>query len=142
MAISLYRGPAHIEWYPKAASVAFAVNEAVYLDSSGYVAKLTSTADKALGLVQEKTASTDSDYAENTLIPVLIPGVDTEFLIDVGTGTAATTDIGEHCDADGSYPATKIDVTASTYDIWLVTKIISTTQVVAKMTKKSGAAAA
>jgi hypothetical protein len=139
MAIQHYRGKFSIEWYKKKASTAFAVNDLVYLDADGYLDK---AADGALfvplGLIQKAVASTDSDYASNTLVPVLVPEVDTEFLCDVSTGTAAQTDVGEWIDIDDE---NSVDVSASTYDVFLVTGVISGKQVIAKMAKKSGAAA-
>lgn len=139
MAISLYRGNIHTEWYPKVVSTAFAMNDLVYLDANGY---LTPAIDGAnivpLGLIQKTVAATDSDYATATMVPVLVGDKDTEFLCDVSTGTAALTDCGEWIDIDD---ANSVDVNASTYDVFFVTKFISTTQVVAKLGVKSGAAA-
>lgn len=139
MAISAFRGDFHTEWYPKVVSTAFAMNDLVYLDGNGY---LTPAVDGAnivpLGLIQKVVAATDSDYATATLVPVLVGDKDAEFLCDVSTGTAAQTDVGEWVDIDD---ANSVDVNASTYDVFLVTKVISTTQVVAKLAVKSGAAA-
>lgn len=140
--ISLYRenrSGAHVEWYPKVASTAFAFNDLVYVDSNGY---LTPAVDGAnivpLGLIQKTIAATDSDYASNTRVPVLVAGSDAEYLCDVGTGTAAQTDVGEHIDIDN---ASTVDVVASTYDLFYVTEIISTSKVVAKLNKKFGTTA-
>jgi hypothetical protein len=141
MAIRLFTPDAQtrVEWYKKVASTAFAFNDLVYIDSNGFVAK---AADGALfvplGLIQKTVAATDSDYASNTKVPVLVPGPDAEFLCDVSTGTAAQTDVGEWIDIDDE---NSVDVSASTYDVFYVTRFVSTTQVVAKMAKKSGAAA-
>lgn len=127
-----------IEFYAKVASTAFAFNDLVYLDANGLLALATTSAILPLGVVQKTVASTDSDYASNTRIPVLVPGPDATFRCDVGTGTAATTDIGEWIDVDDEK---LVDVDASTNDIFYVTKIISTSVVIAKMARKSGAAA-
>jgi hypothetical protein len=137
--IKPYKGKFHTEWYPKVASTEFAENDLVYLDSDGY---LTPAVDGALikpvGLIQKKIASTDSDYASTTRVPVLVGDVSAEYLCDVGTGTAAQTDVGEWIDIDDE---TEVDVSASTYDIFFVTKVVATDQVVAKLANKSGAAA-
>lgn len=142
MTIVLYRenrAGAHIEWYPKVASTAFAFNALTYVDSNGY---LTPAVDGAnivpVGLIQKTIAATDSDYASNTRVPVLVAGPDAEYLCDVGTGTAAQTDVGEHIDIDDS---ATVDVDASTYDIFYVTEIISSSKVVAKLNKKFGTTA-
>lgn len=139
MAIKAYRGHFATEWYPKKASTAFAVNDLVFLDGNGYVDKATATtAGPFLGLIQKAVAATDSDYASATMVPVLVGDADSEYLCDVSTGTAAQTDVGEWVDIDDE---NSLDVVDSTYDVFFVTQFISTTQVVAKLAKKSGAAA-
>lgn len=128
-----------VEWYKKKASTAFAFNDLVYIDSNGYVAPAVDGGlFVPLGLIQRAIAATDSDYASATKVPVLVPGPDAEFLCDVATGTAAQTDIGEWIDIDD---AKTVDVVASTYDVFYVTRVISASLIVAKMAKKSGAAA-
>jgi len=142
MAISPYTGKFHVEWYPKKVSTVMTNQDLVYLDSNGFVAPaVDDAAIVPIGLIQKSIAATDSDYASTTDVPVLVGDADSEYLVDVGNGSAATTDIGEWCDVDGTYPDTKIDVAASSYDIWFVTKIVSTSKVVAKLAKKSGSAA-
>jgi hypothetical protein len=139
MAISAYKGKFHTEWYPKVVSTAFAMNDLVYLDSNGYLTPAVDGANiVALGLIQKTIAATDTDYASATMVPVLVGDKDAEFLLDVSTGTAAQTDVGEWIDIDD---ANSVDVSASTYDIFFVTKFVSTTQVVGKLGVKSGAAA-
>lgn len=128
-----------IEFHEKLASTAFAFNDLVYIDSAGYVAPAVDGAlFVSLGLIQKTVASTDSDYASATRVPVLVPGPDAEFRCDVGTGTAAQADVGTWADVDDHLT---VDVDDSTYDIFYVTKIVSTSVVLAKMARKSGAAA-
>lgn len=133
MAIKPYRGNFHTEWYPKTASEVFTDGDLVFL-SSGYVKTFADDADnQPIGLILKSVAATDSDYASNTMVPVLVGDRDSEFLCDIGTGTGAQSYVGTWVDADGTYDDTKIDVSASTYDVWKVTKHISTTQAVCKM---------
>jgi hypothetical protein len=128
--ISLYRGNAHTEWYPKTASETFTVNDLVYL-SGGYITKFADAVDQPpLGLIQKTVAATDSDYASATKVPILIGDPNTEYLLDISTGTGAQTYVGTWIDVDDQ---NSVDVSASTYDIFFVTKHISTTQCVAKM---------
>jgi hypothetical protein len=137
--ITAYKGKFHTEWYPKVASTAFAMNDLVYLDANGFLTPAVDGANiVALGLIQKTIATTDTDYASNTLVPVLVGDKDAEFLCDVSTGTAGQTDVGEWIDIDD---ANSVDVAASTYDIFFVTKLVSSTQVVGKLGVKSGAAA-
>lgn len=110
-----------IEWRPKKASVAMSVNDVVTTDSDGYVLRLTA-GDKTYGTVLKAVASTDSDYADNTRVPVQVCGENAEYLFDVSTGTAAQTNVGEYKDFEDH---NSVDVTASTNDDVLVTDIVS-----------------
>ena len=139
MTIRLYTPDAQtrVEWYQKKASTTFTFNDLVYIDGDGFLIKaVDGAAITPLGLIQKTIAATDSDYASATRVPVLVPGPDAEFLCDVSTGTAAQTDVGEWIDIDDH---NSVDVSASTYDIFFVTRYVSGTQVIAKMAKKSGA---
>ena len=139
MSIRLFRDKGcRIEYYPKAASEAFAVDDLVVINSSGYLTRAADgSAQRIVGLVQKTVASTDSDYASNTRIPVLVCDSDAEYLCDVTTGTAAQTDVGEYIDIDDH---NSVDVVASTYDVFFVTDFISTTQVIAKINTKAAVA--
>ena len=89
----------NLEYYEKTASTAFTFNDMVGLSTAG---RLSLYADGSsfplLGLVQKPVASTDSDYAETTRIPVLVGGPNVLYRCDVSTGTAAQTDVGEYID--------------------------------------------
>lgn len=133
MAIKPYKGKFHTEWYPKTASEEFTDGDLVYL-SSGYVKTMADDADnQPIGLILKTVATTDSDYASTTKVPVLVGDSNAEWLCDIGTGTGAQSYVGTWVDVDGTYPDTHVDVSASNYDIFKVTKHISTTQCVAKM---------
>ena len=139
MAIKLYKADAQtrVHWYPKLASTTFTFNDLVYIDGDGYLIKaVDGAAITPIGLIQKTIAATDTDYASATRVPVLVPGPDAEFELDVTTGTAAQTDVGEWIDIDDH---NSVDVAASTYDIFFVTKFVSATKVIGKMAKKSGA---
>lgn len=139
MAIRLYRengAKCHLEWQQKTASENFTFNDIVGITTAG---RLTRYLDGSLfpeyGLVQKTIASTDSDYASTTRIPVLVCGDEAEYLCDVSTGTAALTDVGEYIDVDDQ---NSVDVGASTNNDFYVTGFVSTTQVIAKMARKHG----
>lgn len=133
MAIRLYSGKVRTDWYPKTASETFTADDLVYL-SGGYVTKFANAVDQPpLGLIQKAVAATDTDYASATKVPVLIGDADAEYLLDISTGTGAVTTVGTWIDVDDH---NSVDVNASTYDIFFVTKFISTTQVVGKMAKQ------
>ena len=134
--IKPYKGHFHTEWYPKLASSStscWEMNDLTYLDANGYLISAIDGADlNPIGLVQKVTTSTDSDYASATMVPVLVGDEDAEYLCDVTTGTAAQEDVGQWIDIDDE---NSVDVDASTYQLFFVTKVISATQVVAKMSK-------
>lgn len=56
--------------FPKVASVALAVGDALIADGSGAVTVAASTSTSIIGICQKKVAATDSDYAANTPMPV------------------------------------------------------------------------
>lgn len=136
MAITPYRGKFHVEHYKNVTGSAFAVNDLVYIDSNGYVARFGATTDQSpLGLIQKTITSASDEYTTSAMVPVLIGDEDAEFLCDIGTGTGAQGEVGEWVDQDGTYPYTKITVDGNTYQTWFPTKFISTTQMVCKMSK-------
>lgn len=146
MTVSLYRengSNAHMEYYKKAASEAFTFNDMVGINTSGYLTKYTDgAAFPLIGLIQKTVATTDSDYASNTKVAVLVAGDEAEYLCDVGTGTAAQTDVGEYIDVDGATTAhQKVDVASSSNNDFYVTQFVSAAIVVAKMTRKVAATA-
>ena len=139
MTIKLFKADAgtRLMWYPKLASTTFTFNDLVYIDGDGYLIKaVDGAAITPLGLIQKTVAATDSDYASATRVPVLVPGPHAEFECDVSTGSAAQTDVGEWIDIDDH---NSVDVGASTYDIFFVTRVISASKLIAKMAIKSGA---
>lgn len=128
-----------MEYYPKTASTAFAYGDAVTIlptaAGAGTLAKVTSSSPYILGTILKKVTSTDSDYASTTMVPVLIPGEDSEFLCLCSTTSAATTDQGEFVDANDEL---SLNVGSYTYGVAQVTSVLSSTSVIAKFTKKSG----
>ena len=136
MSIRLYQADAltRLEWYQKKASAALTFNDLVQIDANGFVLRaVDATTLTAIGLVQETVASSDTTADK---VPVLVPGPNAVFLCDVGTGTAAQEDVGQYIDIDDHL---LVDVNASTYDIFYVVGRVSATQVLCKLTKKSGA---
>ena len=133
--ISLYKPDAetHLEWYPKTASTAYTFNDLVTIHTTGYLIRsVDGSTATVIGLIQETIAST---VTGNRKVPVLVPGPNAVFLCDVSTGTAAAEDVGQWIDIDDH---NSVDVDASTYGIFQIVGIISTTQVLCKLAKKSG----
>jgi hypothetical protein len=137
--ITPYRGKFHVEWYPVTVSTEFDFNDMVTILSTvagvGTLAKVADGSTRVIGLIQQKISSTDADYATARKVPVLVGDADAEFLADVSTGSAATTDIGEMIGFDDE---DSVDVTDYTEGQFLVTGVISTTQVTGKFNKGFG----
>lgn len=137
--ITPFKGKFYVSWYPKTASTAYAFGDAVTIASTvagaGTLKKVATTDTRVIGLIQRAVVSTDSDYATTAEVPVLIGDVDAEYLFDVSTGSAATTDIGEMIDLDDQ---DSVNVGGYTIGHVLVTRVISTTQIVGKFNKGFG----
>ena len=137
MSVRMFRpnGAAHVEFYPKTASTAYAFNVPVYLDTNGRLLAYTpGVAAPFLGLVKKTIVSTDSDYASNTRIPVEVGNYDTEYLFDATTTAAAATDVGEYVDYVAA--TVSVNVGASTNDDVYVTQVISSLLVVGKWVRR------
>ena len=81
-------------YFPKAASTAITMGQSSAFDGSGNVTPVTSSTTLFAGVVQKTAASTDSDYASNTLIPVEVPVEKyVEFIADTTGATAANVGI-------------------------------------------------
>ena len=138
MAVRLWKanGPIHIEFYPKTASTAFAFDEPVCFTTTGRLIAYTPGAVQPfLGLIKKTIASTDSDYASATRVPVEVANLDSEYLIDASTTAAAETDQGEFVDYVAA--TRSVNVGVSTEDDFFVTKFISTTLVVGKWVRRT-----
>lgn len=119
------KGPALQEFWPKTASTVLTLGQLVSSTSGGLITA-TAGETKILGVLQTTTASTDSDYASTTKIPVLVPMSIDEFEVDLtNTTTFAATFVGLQCDIDatGSY----VDATASSHKQCTILRQGSTT---------------
>lgn len=100
---------------PKTASVAIADGAAVYT-TSGYVSALSAASDERIaGVAQRTVAATDSDYAANTMIPVL---VDEDGLWEADLSSSTNT-IANGAALDFNNSVT-VHVSNSTYDQFIV----------------------
>lgn len=108
-----------LKWYPKAASTAFTKNTLVYFNASGYITPAITTSGDHVGIVLKSVASTDADYALNTLLAVEIPfGKMEEFEADATSLTAAkvgtTMDLSDAGTVNGAATSKKV-VTLTKY---------------------------
>ena len=126
MAFYQVSGPVNTQWFPKKASTVMAVGSALTFDGSGYVTNATSTSTRVAGVNLKTIASTDSDYAATTLIPVHFPGSQAIFLADVGSGTATAANIGVQYDFND---ATGVNLGASSHKQVTVVGVIDASHV-------------
>ena len=137
MTVRLFRanGPVHIEFYQKTASTAFAFDEPVYLGTAGRLLAYTpGVAAPFLGLIKKTVASTDSDYASTTNVPVEVPNAEAEYLFDATTTAAALDDVGEYVDYVAATRSVNVGATAQN-DVY-VTGFVSTTLVIGKWARR------
>lgn len=141
MAVTPLRGKFHVEWYPKTASTAFTMGDMVTIlptaAGAGTLALATSSSPVVIGTIQKEIASTDSDYASATMVPVLVGDADAEWLAETTTN-GGQTEVGQFIDA--SDEDTLDGGTAYTYGVAQVTQYFSTTSLGVKFVKKAGPA--
>lgn len=120
-------GKPNIRYYPKAASQTFENGDLVYAGGSGEIIPADSTSGMHLGIILKKVASTDADYAEETMVPVDVPRPGDKFLVDVGTGTLTTEMIGLRKDLKD---AASIDVDATSKNVVVIEEFVSATKAI------------
>ena len=117
-------GKPNIMWFPKAASTAFSNGALVYADGSGAIIPADATSGNHLGIIMKDVASTDTDYASTTKVPVDVPSDGDTFIVDtVGTATAAM--VGTYIDLSTSLVANQA---ATSKSVLLVVGFISASQ--------------
>ena len=109
----------------KKASTAMNVGDVV-IATSGQVDVAVASSVLLLGICTTKVASTDSDYASTTAVAVEQIDPNAVYLADVGTGSAAVTDIGAQFDLKDK---DEVDVTGTTYKQVKIVGVISATKV-------------
>jgi len=138
-----FRGKWKTAWYPKTASVAIVKGTPVEW-AAGFIKQATTTAGASdtplAGIYNGPTiASTDSDYASNTQVPVLVPAEPmAEVQMTVSTGSLATTDVGKSFDIDAN---SSVTVSTTSNEPVTCTKYISATEGLFVLTNVSSPAA-
>jgi hypothetical protein len=124
------RGEIEIKSYTAPASTAFDFNDVVTRNSAGKLAKATSTTPRSeiLGLIQQTIATTDSDYASDKVVAVLLP-CEGEFEADVSTGTLIQAMVGKRFDLDDE---DSIDVNTTVQRSVEIVRVLSTSKAIVK----------
>ena len=123
-------GRAFVEWYPKKASVAMVCGDLTYFDASGAILLADATSGDHAGVLQKDIASSDSDYASNTYVPVLVPTEQTVWRVDVGTGSFTTAMIGNQYDLKDE---NEIDVSAQSKNVVTIVGYVSSSVALVKI---------
>lgn len=113
----------------KKASTAIEVGDFLTADSNGFL--VPGGAGKIIGLSNEQITAASANYADATDINFSVATNNDVFLIPVTTGTATQTLVGELVDLDSA--GSGVDVTASTNDQILVTRIIDAATIEGKV---------
>ena len=135
MAFVHVKGPAKTEGWRKTASVAIAANSILGLDGTdGYVRQANAATTRIVGISLRKITSSSTDYASNSVIPVIIPSSDDVFEADT-TGTATQANVGERYDigtnTDGT--AQNVNLSGTTQGVITVVEFISSSKVLVKL---------
>lgn len=135
MAFIHKKGPANAEPFNKTASVAIAAGSALSFDPAGYVRQAVAASVRIAGIAIRKVASTDDDYASNSVVSVIVPGEDDIFEADVTTGTATQASVGRQYDLDTNTDGTAQGITVSgqTYKQVTVVGFLSASKVLVKI---------
>ena len=117
-------------WFRKVASTAFTANNFVSFESNGDGGDPIEPADSSdtslLGIGIKTVASTDSDYASNTRIPVMVPqSRDCTFICNNVDGTLVVADEGLEVDISN---AESVDRANTSTDVVKVIRFISATK--------------
>jgi hypothetical protein len=102
MSFKHVKGPALLEYFPKKTSTTLTLGGLAQPDGSGRATVATAGATRILGVLQVGAASTDSDFATATRIPVILPQESDEFEVDLTGATFVDTYIGNNCDIDAT----------------------------------------
>lgn len=132
MAFLRASGEPNIEYHEKTASTAFNVGDLVYDGGSRYILPADATSGDHIGICMKKVASTDSDYASATKIPVDVAAENDIFEVDCG-GAATAALLGTFIDLTNAYTA---DEANSNKDALLVVGIISASKILVKIASR------
>jgi hypothetical protein len=136
MSVYQGRGKWEIKWFRKVASTTISANTFVEESSAtDTVHSANKFSSSLVGICMKTIAATDSDYADNTRIPVAVPlDASSEVVCSSGTGTLAVTDEGEFHDLTD---AGTVDPTSSTYKLLKLKQFVSSTRGIYTINKKS-----
>lgn len=130
-------GAHNIKYFKKKASTAFTNGALCYVDTDGYLNPASASSVQHVGVILITVASTDSDYASTTYVPVDMCSPTDLFIADVSAGTVAQTAVGAYYDLNST--GDKVDLSATSVKAVYVQDIMaSTSQVVIMVNSMAG----
>lgn len=127
----------NITYFKKKVSTAFTNGGLCSVDSNGFLIPGTATSTQHVGIILITVASTDSDYASATYVPVDMCRPNDLFIADVSAGTVAQTVVGEYHDLDST--GAKVDLSAtSVKQVFVVEALVAQTQVIVQVNGMAG----
>lgn len=126
--IKLRAGKTKTVWLPKVASTVFHDGGLVTFtgSTSGTISPATSSTSKVVGVCRRTTSSSDSDYAQNSLIPVQVPIEKfCEWLAD--TSSAVAGNVGNTYDLSNDLT---VNVGGTSENVVLCVGYVSATQII------------
>lgn len=131
MAVRLHKGKTKLMYFPVTVSTVM-LKDALAAWASGQLIAAVNDAEGYIiaGVTVKAIATTDTDYAVERLIAVRVPTeLYTEWQVTVdATAALVVTDIGTFMDIGSDDTGDDIESGTSTYDHWLCTGFISTTE--------------
>jgi len=101
----------NIQYFKKKVSTAFINGGLTAVDSNGFLIPATATTVNHVGVIQVTVATTDTDYATATYVPVDVCRPTDLFVADVSAGTIAQTVVGAYYDLNST--GDKVDLSAT-----------------------------
>lgn len=130
-------GKHEIKYFQKKASTAFVNGALTYVDSNGYLNPASASSVNHVGVILLTVASTDSDYASTTFVPVDMCSPTDLFIADVSAGTVAQTAVGAYYDLNST--GDKVDLSATSVKAVYVQDILTaSSQVVVIVNSMAG----
>lgn len=127
----------NIQYFKKKVSTAFINGALCSVDSNGFLIPATATSVNHVGVILKTVASTDSDYASATYVPVDVCRPSDLFIADVSAGTVAQTVVGDFFDLNST--GDKVDLGTSTvHQVYVQDIMASTSQVVVMVNSMAG----
>jgi len=131
-------GAHNIMYFKKKVSTAFINGALTNVDSNGFLIPATATSINHVGVILKTVASTDSDYASATFVPVDVCRTVDLFVADVSAGTVAQTAVGAFYDLNST--GDKVDLSATTTkQVYVQDILTASSQVVILVNSTAGA---